>query len=408
MPWPIPRKKLNETKNERLIRLHKFQKLIFDNARQLFHALQICIDNMDQKEAKTLIENCIPGIHKWNESTSSEATVPQLENIQVKALCRLWGGMGYVYSVSLSDSSIISGNFNEVIIKRVSSQSRQRQSFGDKRKADSYLCEANFYETLAPYLIKSKGLHIPRPFLIEREYKATGSTKITICMEKIYGSVRSVDRNETRAVLRWLATLHAATWGAKADEAVAKHGLQPTGTYWYLDTRPDEHASMRNSGWQGRLKLAAKAIDERLKRDKMQCCVHGDAKDANMLFSCDEDKNLSVSMYDFQYCGKSPPTKDLAYFLCVAAYDNDQEHVKYYHQELIARLDSDCDYQPTLDELNQSLLLAYCDWCRFMCGWGFWGISIEDHVISVLDRLDGGQSLGSADAYHVAVQREFG
>lgn len=35
--------------------------------------------------------------------------------------------------------------------------------------------------------------------------------------------------------------------------------------YWHLDTRPDEHRRMSGSGWMGRLKLAARAIDLRLK-----------------------------------------------------------------------------------------------------------------------------------------------
>ena len=165
---------------------------------------------------------------------------------------------------------------------------------------------------------------------------------------------------------------------------------------------------MRNNGWHGRLKLAAKAIDERLKRDKMQCCVHGDAKDANMLFQKDDCNQLSVSMYDFQYCGKGPPSKDLAYFLCVAAYDNSFEYVQYYHQQLLKELDDDCDYRPTLEELNDSLNLAYCDWARFMCGWGFWGNSIDEKVIPVLDKLDGGKQLGSEEAYDAAVRREYG
>ena len=52
--------------------------------------------------------------------------------------------------------------------------------------------------------------------------------------------------------------------GGRADEAVAG-GLHPQGGYWYLDTRPDELQAMPRHGWEGRLYLAARAIDERLK-----------------------------------------------------------------------------------------------------------------------------------------------
>ena len=124
--------------------------------------------------------------------------------------------------------SVIKKRDINIIVKRVSQpkQFRNQQSLGDKRKADSYVCEANFYKNLAPYLIELNGLKIPQPYFVETE------PAITICMEKLNGFVRSVDREETFAVLDFLVTLHAATWGTRADEAVTKHGLQPVGTYW--------------------------------------------------------------------------------------------------------------------------------------------------------------------------------
>jgi hypothetical protein len=82
--------------------------------------------------------------------------------------------------------------------------------------------------------------------------------------------------------------MHAEYWGARADAAVAptpEGGLQTQGCYWYLDTRPDEHAAMPTRGWEGRLRLAAKAIDLRLKSDPLQTICHGDAKKENMLLT---------------------------------------------------------------------------------------------------------------------------
>jgi hypothetical protein len=358
---------------------------------------------MNRDQAKRLIQKCLPALKASGNDTenlenqlSSDGDVKN--KIKVRNICRLWGGMGYVYSLSLAD--------NTIVVKRVSPLSpNKRKSLSDRRKADSYEVEANFYENLANYLLQERGLDIPQPLHVERD------DGITICMSKVHGCVRGIDEDETRVVLQWLATLHAASWGIKADEAVEEYGLQPIGTYWHLDTRPDEYSSIRNSGWEGRLKRAARAIDERLKRDKMQCCVHGDAKDANMLFyfkdSIQRKDNLRVSMYDFQYCGKGPPTKDLAYFFCVAAHDNSSDYVVYYHNELLKRLESGA-YRPTLEELNDSLQLSYCDWARFMAGWGFWGIDISDKVILVLDRLDGGVNLGTENAYDEAIRREYG
>mmetsp|Transcript_23286 Transcript_23286/g.28039 ORF Transcript_23286/g.28039 Transcript_23286/m.28039 type:complete len:80 (+) Transcript_23286:1-240(+) len=63
---------------------------------------------------------------------------------------------------------------------------------------------------------------------------------------------------------------------------------------------------------------------------------------------------------------------------------------------------------PSLQDIEESLQLAYCDWVRFMCGWGMWGHDMTDEVMAVLDRLDGGRNLGSDGAYDAAVQREFG
>jgi len=54
------------------------------------------------------------------------------------------------------------------------------------------------------------------------------------------------------------------------------------------------------------------------------------------------------------------------------------------------------------------LLIAFCDFQRFMCGWGEWGCDISDHVIEVLDRLDGGSKLPSEDAYREAMLQQFG
>mmetsp|Transcript_8931 Transcript_8931/g.18923 ORF Transcript_8931/g.18923 Transcript_8931/m.18923 type:complete len:357 (-) Transcript_8931:220-1290(-) len=355
---------------------------------------------IDDDAAKRLLRACVPALKceagEGSDTLKEEDFSPSsTTKIKSKNVCRLWGGKGYVYELSVPSHDV------SIIVKRVSPVTG-RLSLGDRRKADSYQVEANFYDKLAPHLIDNRGLNIPRPLYVERG----AGDEVIICMKKLRGREAYIDQDETRAVLRWLATLHAATWGDLADEAVDEHGLQPVGTYWHLDTRPDEHMSMRRNGWQGRLRRAARAIDARLKRDKMQCCVHGDAKDANMLFH-EEGGETQVSMYDFQYCGKGPPTKDLAYFLCVAAHDNDQDYVDYYHEALIERLAPNIE-KPSLKDLNESLQLAYCDWGRFMCGWGFWGADLTSEIIAVLDKLDNGKDLGSEEAYDEAVRREYG
>ena len=198
-----------------------------------------------------------------------------------------------------------------------------RRSIGDERKAYSYWIEANYYQTLAPTLIEKYDLAIPITYHIEldgsfddgdvanSDNEVVGKDQtITICMSLLDGSpsTNRYSTNHIHATLTWLATLHAGTWGTKVDTYVQTKAVQPIGSYWHLDTRPDEHESMSRHGWEGRLKLAARAIHERLRRDSMQCCIHGDAKDANMLFQKMDGGGISVSMYDFQYCGKAPPS----------------------------------------------------------------------------------------------------
>lgn len=380
-------------------------------------------NKMKLTEAKPLLQYSLQAIS--NSSLVGEiqltdelkSNVTKDDKISVSSVCRLWGGKGYVYNVAVvaaTDAAADARIVWNVIVKRVSPTGKNKKlSLGDQRKADSYQVEANFYMHLAPSLLQMNGFEkaIPRPYHVVSNNENDEDNGITICMSKLTGEncFSCGGEEETYAVLDWLATFHAATWN-NAVHPLLEQGLAPNGGYWYLDTRPDEHASMRSNGWQGRLKRAARAIDERLKRDKWQCIIHGDAKDANMLFFQNKRTGkVCVSMYDFQYCGKAPPTKDLAYFLCVAAHDdNDPKYLAYYHEQLLLKKTMSSHDHPTLQELQDSLQLAYCDWARFMAGWGFWGTDISHKVIVVLDRLDGGKDLGSEDAYREAVLREYG
>jgi aminoglycoside phosphotransferase (APT) family kinase protein len=338
---------------------------------------------MDQQEAVRLARRCFPDA--------------KIGKIRITSVCRLWAGMGYIYELNFGST------MTSLIVKCVDPDPDQVESLGGRRKAASYKVEAHFYEAYAIRLIDDHGLQLPRPHLVE----CNGDHRTTVCMSKL--EQRSAGNNNNnnnhsgvdKAVIVWLAKLHAVTWGHDAE------GLQPIGSYWYLDTRPDEHASMPKNGWQGRLKRAARAIDSRLQRDPMQCIIHGDAKEDNILW-CNNDGEAMVAMCDFQYCGRGPPTRDLAYFLCTST-DPDEEDalLLLYYEELIKNL-SDAMTRPSLEQLKESLELAYCDYARFMSGWGFWGNDISKRVVKLLKRLDGGVDLGSDEAYEEAVRREFG
>lgn len=354
---------------------------------------------ISRSEALRLTKICLPQI-----DASLDVSSLGEGDVSTKSLCRLWAGMGTILAVRAEAGS----STHEFIVKHVVPPRRKSRSFGDRRKADSYLVEANFYEKLAPRLIEEHGLALPVPYHVERD---GDNDEVIICMSRLDGSPAYLDTTESiNSVLDWLSTLHAATWGSaeEVDLLVSEVGLQPVGSYWHLDTRPDEHSNMSRRGWEGRLRLAARAIDERLKRDGMQCVVHGDAKDANVLLGRDGSR-IAARMYDLQYCGRGCPAVDLAYFLCVAVGDVDGGYIEYYHRRLVEKLRVRGRRDvPALNELEDSIDLALCDFQRFMCGWGQWGSDISANVLRVLQRLDGGKPLASEEAYCDAMRREYG
>ena len=285
-----------------------------------------------------------------------------------------------------------------IVAKRVKLPA-QCDSIGDARKKASYEHEANFYMNGHAQRLLDAGCNVPRPLYIDR----CDDGNVIIVMSKLEGTSGSIGAAETMQVLTWLAKLHAVYWGSRADEAV-QAGLQPQGCYWYLDTRPDEHQQMPRSGWEGRLKRAARAIDGRLKADPIQTVCHGDAKDANILF----DPEGRPKLYDFQYIGKAPPTKDLAYFLhCGSDCDDDDSLVSAYHEVLCKELLERGDTPPSLTALLTSYDLSCADLGRWMSGWGWWGRDLQPRIKRVLDKLDGGVLLGSEEEYEAAMQREF-
>jgi hypothetical protein len=339
-------------------------------------------------QALQLVRKCLPKLEQSKKELNAS-------DMKISTMCSLWSGMGHIYKVSLW------GGQANLVIKHVAPPNPKRQSFGDKRKADSYQVEANFYDKLASSLIDDFNMNIPVPYLVEH---GPAAGEITICMSLLEGKAMY---DEVRVVLDWMAKFHAIYWGNEAiDQLVAEVGLQAVGSYWHLDTRPDEHQSMPRNGWEGRLKRAARAVDDCLKRDPMQCLIHGDTKDANILLL---NGSSEVALYDFQYCGKGSPTRDLAYYLCTSSDHDNEDYAKHYYDQLVKNLSKNDSFfpPPTYKHFKDSLELALADFCRFMAGWGYWGDDVKGRVKELLDRLDGGKDLGSEEAYDEAIRREF-
>jgi len=354
----------------------------------------------------------------------AQASFPNADiaKVSMSSVARLWAGMGSIYRVQCFSSSETKILMVKYIHPRLSSK---KLSIGDKRKLDSYLVEANFYEQYAASLIHEHNVPLPCPYHVERQLEDASNPTIIICMSELPRSIPrelNMKDDENVGVVRWMAKFHAATWQSQHSNNNNNNSdgrlLQPTGSYWHLDTRPDEWKDMPRSGWQGRLKLAAKAIDERLKRDPLQCFVHGDCKDANILYyshgnNGGGDDEVEMAFCDFQYTGHGPPSRDLSYFFCSSHVDDADEQdalLDIYHQDLTQLLKATNPTQtlPTRQQLEDSKELAFCDFCRFMCGWGFWGYDLSKQVTATLDKLDGGKALKSQDDYEEAVRRVFG
>ena len=234
---------------------------------------------------------------------------------KAKSIQRLWAGMGTIYELSCGDQRIIA---------KVVKLPKRCDSVGDRRKAKSYECEAAFYRDGYAAQLLDAGVVVPRPLHVEAR-----SDGVTIVMSRLDGRPGAFDRRGTEAALCCVSKApclllgptrrRGGRWrvaGTGHDVVRSRVRNVDVPSRWslprrYLDTRADEFDSMPTRGWEGRLRLAAKAIVERLKADPMQSVVHGDPKDANFYFAADGTPQL----YDFQYCGKACPAKDVALLL---------------------------------------------------------------------------------------------
>ena len=167
------------------------------------------------------------------------------------------------------------------------------------------------------------------------------------------GRRSSVTWNEVKLCLKWLANFHATFMGEKPE------GLWTKGTYWHLETRPDELRALKDI----RLKNAAKKIDTKLNNCRFKTFVHGDAKLANFCFS--EDKS-SVAAVDFQYVGGGCGMKDVAYFIDSCLYDEEcealeKEILDFYFEELEKALkirEKDIDFN-ALEKNGENYILLH-------------------------------------------------
>ena len=301
----------------------------------------------------------------------------------------LWSGYGSIERIGLEGARVPS-----VIVKHVQPATGNHPrgwntDLSHQRKLKSYQVERYWYENQGAQSVNGLA-RIPNCF----GTKTTGS-EILLILEDLdvagyAGRRSSVTRHEMRICVSWLARFHAACID------VEPNGLWETGTYWHLETRPDELEKLDDL----ELKGAAPLIDNKLNASAFRTLVHGDAKLANFCF---HEDGQQVAALDFQYVGGGCGMKDLAYFVGSCLRDDEAEEqekdiLDCYFRELSGCLDqvgSNVRAEDIEVEWRPLYRVAWADFHRFMQGWspGHWKLSdyservTRDVIVSLKEEI---------------------
>lgn len=284
--------------------------------------------------------------------------VQRAERIQ-----RLWSGYGELARVWLDGAAQPS-----VIVKLVQPQAASptrlnaEQQRSHARKLRSYAVELRFYKQYAARC--GDACRVACPLHCEQ----IGDAWLFV-LEDLDAAGFSERRGQlplhgARACLDWLASFHATFIGDPPAE------LWPMGTYWHLDTRPDELARSNDP----QLRAAAPWLDARLREARYRTLLHGDAKVENFCFTPELRR---VAAVDFQYVGGGTGVQDVAYFMGSCLDDRTCEthalalldhYLASLRRALVAKR-ADLDATALEAEWRELYPIAWADFARFMSGW---------------------------------------
>ena len=278
----------------------------------------------------------------------------------------LWSGYGQIERLELSG-----GTYPSVILKHIKLPEANdhprgwNSSLSHQRKIRSYQIEAHWYQHFAAHCSDDCIV----PICLAVNVLENETILILTDLDAAGFDVRknSVEIQDIHACLSWLASFHATFLNSNGD------GLWECGTYWHLDTRPDELAALDDIN----LRHAAPLIDNKLKQSRYQTLVHGDAKLANFCFSANSSSSMKVAAVDFQYIGRGCGMKDVAYFIGSCLNESECEAMEsqlldYYFSILIKEItlkQSNINVTQLENEWRELYPVAWADFHRFIKGW---------------------------------------
>ena len=293
------------------------------------------------------------------------------EIFKIEVIQSLWSGYGDIVRYGLKG-----GDTKTVIVKHVQLPDQAHHPRGwntdisHQRKIKSYQVEMAWYRQFGKLCDESCRI----PHCLEVDSDVDEMLMVLEDLDESGYPVRksSVSMAELKLCLSWLANFHATFMNKTASN------LWETGTYWHLETRPDELQALEDI----ELKNVAERIDQKLKDSPYQTFVHGDAKLANFCFS---SNGKEVAAVDFQYVGSGCGMKDVIYFISSCLYERDCERYEtelldYYFSALKQALTvKNISIDPEAVEQNWRELypVAWTDFHRFIKGWspGHWKIN---------------------------------
>lgn len=291
----------------------------------------------------------------------------------VKNLQDLWSGYGQIARLSFEGGSTMICK----VIDPSGGGAHPRGWSGDRshqRKVRSYEVEGHWYKKYEPL---SDALW-PKCYGQGEEGRAQ-----LIWLEDLdamgYGGRRSsLSEIEMESVLKWLGHFHGWSYGKSTE------GLWPKGTYWHLETRPDELQALEDKP----LKAIAEILDQRLNDCPHRSLVHGDAKVANFCFHSTENK---VAAVDFQYIGGGVGVQDLVYFFGSCCREDILEELEgwvleCYFQHLrqsLRRYHPEVNPSEVEDSWRGLYDVAWTDFHRFLKGWSpsHWKLSSYSEMV---------------------------